>query len=123
MANSVMAIQHTRVRESIAEAIGRWLLAVMPGASKMTRQVMTINANWTAADDGGDGRFEVLILTDDDERHVIAPSPEAMTALVALTLADTVLLWDPADRTLIVANIVGKMPWTEGIAARAAQRE
>lgn len=85
----------------------------------MTRHVKTINANWTAADDGSDGRFEVLILTDDDERHVVVPSPEAMTALVALTQAETVLLWDPANRTLIVANIVGKMPWTEGIAARA----
>jgi hypothetical protein len=21
--------------------------------------------------------------------------------------------WDPADRTLIAANLVGKMPWTE----------
>jgi len=38
-----------------------------------------------------------------------------MTALIALTQAGTVLLWDPADRTLIAANIVGKMPWTEHI--------
>jgi len=36
-----------------------------------------------------------------------------MTALIALTQADTVLAWDPADRTLIAANIVGTMPWTE----------
>ena len=36
-----------------------------------------------------------------------------MTALVALARADTVLLWDPPVRTLIVANIVGRMPWTE----------
>ena len=34
-----------------------------------------------------------------------------MTALVALTQADTVLLWDPTNRTLIVANLVGK--WLE----------
>jgi hypothetical protein len=87
----------------------------MPGASEMTRPVKTINANWTAAEDGGDGRFEVLIITEDDERHVVAPSPPAMMALVALTQGETVLLWDPSDRTLIVANIVGKMPWTEGI--------
>lgn len=87
----------------------------MPGASELTRRVKTINANWTAAEDGGDGQFKVLIITEDDERHVAAPSPEAMTALVALTQGETVLLWDPADRTLIVANIVGKMPWTEGI--------
>ncbi len=36
-----------------------------------------------------------------------------MTALIALTQAGTVLLWDPADRTLIAANLVGTMPWTE----------
>jgi hypothetical protein len=36
-----------------------------------------------------------------------------MTALIALTQADTVLAWDPADRTLIIANIVGTMPWTQ----------
>jgi hypothetical protein len=30
-----------------------------------------------------------------------------MTALIALTQADTVLLWDPTNRTLIVANLVG----------------
>lgn len=80
----------------------------------MTRRVKTISANWTADGDGDDGRFEALIITEDDQRHVVAPSPEAMTALVALTRGDTVLLWDPSGRTLIVANIVGKMPWTEG---------
>jgi len=36
-----------------------------------------------------------------------------MTALIALTQADTVLAWDPANRTLIAANVVGTMPWTE----------
>jgi hypothetical protein len=36
-----------------------------------------------------------------------------MTALIALTQADAVLAWDPADRTLIAANLVGTMPWTE----------
>ena len=93
----------------------RWLLGVMPGASEMTRRVKTINANWTAGEDGDEGRFGVLIITEDDERHVVAPSAAAMTALVALTQAKTVLMWDPSDRTLIVANIVGKMPWTEGM--------
>ena len=73
----------------------------------------TVNANWVAGPDGDPGRFKVLMVTEDDQRHVAAPSPEAMTALIALTQADTVLLWDPADRTLIAANLVGKMPWTE----------
>ncbi len=30
-----------------------------------------------------------------------------MTALLALAHADTILLWDPANRTLIAANVVG----------------
>jgi hypothetical protein len=54
-----------------------------------------------------------MIITEDDEQHFIAPSPAATTALIALAQADTVLVWDPADRTLIAANLVGAMPWTE----------
>lgn len=72
-----------------------------------------VNANWVAGPDGDHGRFEIQIMTEDDRRHVVTPSPAAMTALIALTQADTVLAWDPADRTLIAANVVGKMPWTE----------
>lgn len=83
----------------------------MPGASEQTRRVKALNANWVAGADGDDGRFEVMIVTDDDQQHTIAPSPEAMTALVALTQTDTLLLWDPTNRTLIVANLVGK--WLE----------
>src|SRR5258708_4512287 len=71
------------------------------------------NRGGAAGPDGDHGRFEVMIVTEDDQRHVLAPSPAAMTALIALTQADTVLLWDPADRTLIAANVIGKMPWTE----------
>ena len=85
----------------------------MPGASEQTRRVKIVNANWAAGPDGDHGRFEVMIVTEDDQQHVVAPSSAAMTALIALTQADTVLLWDPADRTLIAANLVGKMPWTE----------
>jgi hypothetical protein len=87
----------------------------MPGASEHTRRVRTVNANWNAGSDGTDGKFEVMFITDDDEQHFAAPSPAAMGPLVALTQAPTVLLWDPADRTLIVANLVGKMPWTADI--------
>jgi hypothetical protein len=32
-----------------------------------------------------------MIATDDDQQHFAAPSPESMTALIALTQADTVL--------------------------------
>jgi hypothetical protein len=85
----------------------------MPGASEQTRRVKVLNANWVAGPDGDDGRFELLIVTDDDQQHTLAPSPAAMTALVALSQADTILLWDPINRTLIVANLVGK--WLEVI--------
>jgi hypothetical protein len=85
----------------------------MPGASEQTRRVKIVNANWRAGPDGEHGRFEVMIVTEDDQQHVVAPSSAALTALIALTQADTVLAWDPADRTLIAANLVGKMPWTE----------
>ena len=85
----------------------------MPGASEQTRRVKIVNANWVAGADGDDGRFEIQSVTEDDQRHVAAPSPAAMTALIALTQAGTVLAWDPADRTLIAANIVGTMPWTQ----------
>ena len=95
-------------------APGCGLLDVMPGASEQTRRVKTVNANWKAGPAGDHGRFEVMIVTGDDQQHVVAPSSAAMTALIALTQADTVLLWDPAGRTLIAANLVGRMPWTEG---------
>jgi hypothetical protein len=60
----------------------------MPGASEHTRRVMTFNANWVA------GATE-------------------MCALIALTQAPALLLWDPAADTLIAANLVGRMPWTD----------
>jgi predicted nucleic acid-binding Zn ribbon protein len=85
----------------------------MPGASEQTRRVKIVNANWVAGPDGDHGRFEIMFVTEDDQRHVAAPSPAAMTALIALTQAEAVLAWDPADRTLIAASIAGRMPWTE----------
>lgn len=85
----------------------------MPGASKESRKVKIVNANWTPGGVGEDGRFEVQIITEDDQRHELAPSPAAMAALIALTQADTVLVWDPTNRVLIAANLRGRMPWTE----------
>ena len=79
----------------------------MPGASEQTSQVKVLNANWTAGPDGEDGRFEVMIVTADGQQHTFAPSPATMSALLALAKTDAILLWDPADRTLIAANIVG----------------
>jgi len=75
--------------------------------------VTTVNANWVAGHRETPGRFEVLLITDDGERHVAPASATEMCALIALTQAPTTLLWDPADDTLIVANIVGRMPWTD----------
>src|SRR5204862_7476893 len=90
----------------------------VPGASEEARRVKIMNANWIAGADGDDGDFELMIVTSDDRQHVVAPSPAAMTALVALAQADTVLVWDPADRRLIAANLRGTMPWTPDPATR-----
>ena len=84
----------------------------MPGASEQTRRVKNLNANWQPNYDLPDGRFELMIITDDDQQHTIRTTPATMTALVALAQADTVLAWDPTNRTLIAANIIGTMPWT-----------
>jgi len=84
----------------------------MPGASEATQRVKILNANWAPDGGGGDGRFELMIVTEDGERHTVPASPASMSAIVALSKADTVLAWDPVNRTLIVANIVGTMPWT-----------
>ena len=92
----------------------------MPGASAQTRRIKALNVNWAAGDDGADGRFEAMIVTEDDERHTIAPSPTSMTALLALAQPDNVLPWDPTNRTLIAANVVGK--WLEEIPGRTIVR-
>jgi len=84
----------------------------MPGASKETRRVKILNANWIPDDAAGDGRFELMIVTEDDQQYFVPASPASMTTLVALAKADTVMEWDPLNRLLIVANIVGTMPWT-----------
>jgi hypothetical protein len=84
----------------------------MPGASEHSRRVKVLNANWTPAADSGDGRFELMVVTEDDEIHTMPASPASVSAVVALSQADTVLAWDPANRTLIAANVVGTMPWT-----------
>jgi len=74
--------------------------------------VKILNANWLPGTRGEDGQFEILIITEDDQRHTMPASAASMTAVVALARADTVMAWDPEDRRLIVANIIGQMPWT-----------
>jgi hypothetical protein len=80
----------------------------MPGASEQTRQVRVVNANWVAGADGGDGQFELMLVTEDDAQHFVRPSPASMAAILALTQVDAVLLWDPTNATLIAGNIVGE---------------
>jgi hypothetical protein len=58
----------------------------VPGASQEARRVKIMNASWIAGADGDDGDFELMIVTSDDRHHVVATSPAAMTALVALAL-------------------------------------
>ena len=48
-----------------------------------------------------------MIVTADGQQHTFSPSPASMTALLALTKTETILLWDPPARTLIAANVVG----------------
>jgi hypothetical protein len=87
----------------------------MPGASEQTRRVKVLNANWVAGADGDDGQFELMIVTEDDQVHTVNPSPASVTALLALANADTILLWDPTNQTLIAANIVGTWLATTGV--------
>lgn len=79
----------------------------MPGASAQTKQVKVLNANWVAGPDGGDGWFELMLVTEDGEQHTASPSPASMTALLSLVAAHPILLWDPVNRTVIAANLVG----------------
>jgi hypothetical protein len=82
----------------------------MPGASEQTQLVKVLNANWSP---GEPERFNVLIVTEDGRRHVVPASPASVTALATLAQAGTVMAWDPDNGgTLIVANIIGQMPWT-----------
>jgi hypothetical protein len=82
----------------------------MPGASEQTQPVKILNANWVPGTDGGDGRFEIMIVTEDEQRHELPASAASVTAVVALAQAGTVMVWDPPNRTLIAANVVGQMP-------------
>ena len=84
----------------------------MPGASDQTQPVKILNANWIPDTNGGDGRFDIMIVTEDDQRHMLPDSAASITAVVALAQAGTVMMWDPPNRVLIAANVVGQMPWT-----------
>jgi hypothetical protein len=77
------------------------------GASTGTRRVSYVNANWTAGR-GDAAAFQLLVVTEDGERHTLPVPADQMAALVALTqVDDVVLLWDPEGHTLVAANLVG----------------
>jgi hypothetical protein len=66
-----------------------------------------VNANWVSDGEGEDGRFELKLVTEDGERHVLSPSVAAMPALLALIAADPALYWDPDNETLIATALTG----------------
>jgi len=80
----------------------------VPGAGERTRRVRVVNANWGPGPDGTDGTFALLLVTEDDQRHELSLSPAAVTAVLALFRAGTVLLFDPDGPTLVAANVVGE---------------
>jgi hypothetical protein len=87
----------------------------MRGASEQTRRVTILNANWIPDPDGDDGRFEIMIVTEGDEQHTVATTAASAAAIVPLAQANTVLMWDPTNRTLIAANVIGEMPWPKNL--------
>ncbi len=109
---------HYHIRRTAGESHVVYIEA-MPGASERAQRVKIMNANWVAGGDGEDGSFQIMVVTEDGEKHLMSPSPASTATLISMARADTVLVWDPADRTLIAANIVGKMPWTEEVVVAA----
>jgi arsenate reductase (thioredoxin) len=106
------------IRDQIGERVRELLAALgagdpsevtnMPGASPETRHVKAMNANWKPNGALAEGRFELMIVTDDDAQHMIESNAAAITAVVAMSQAETALYWDPTNETLIVGNIVGQ---------------
>jgi DNA-binding transcriptional regulator LsrR (DeoR family) len=92
----------------------------MPGASEQTSQVKVLNVNWTAGADGEDGRFEVMIVTADGERHTFAPSPSSLTALLALPTIPVVQLTGALIQPDVVDNSVDLVRHAARISGGAA---
>ena len=84
----------------------------MAGASTLTERVQFVNANWTPGEAGAGGAFELLVVCESGARHSLPMTPGEAAAVVALTQAGNVLLFDVDSRTLIVANLVGE--WIQG---------
>lgn len=89
----------------------------MAGASDLTERVRYVNANWTPGDAGAVGAFELLVVCESGARHSMPMAAAEAAAVVALTQAGNVLLFDAESRTLIVANVVGEWiqaTWSAG---------
>ncbi|RIX31087.1 hypothetical protein [Amnibacterium setariae] len=79
----------------------------MTGASSATRRVTHLNANWTPAS-GGDGSFELLVVTEDERRHSVPTTAAGLTALASVLRDGVVLLWDPDGQVLSIGNLFGE---------------
>lgn len=75
----------------------------MPGASDATQRVTHLNANWSPS-----GGFELMVVTEDDERHTAPASAEELTAISTAVAGGAVLLWDPEGATMVLCNLVGE---------------
>jgi hypothetical protein len=79
----------------------------MTGASSETQRVTHVNANWTPSS-AGDGVFELLIVTEDEQRHTVPTTAADLTALASIIRDRVVLLWDADGQVLIVGNLLGE---------------
>ena len=80
----------------------------MPGASQQTRRVKILNANWVPGTNG-DGRFDIMIVTEDDQRHLLPASAASVTAVVALAFGNS----QPAVETIVAA--LKESPYDTGL--------
>lgn len=83
-------------------------------------RVEYLNANWNGSAAAGSA-FELLVVTEGGERHVLPITAADLAALGSLLRPDLVLLFDPGDQTLIVANLIGQWiqpEWSSGTARR-----
>jgi hypothetical protein len=95
----------------------------MTGASSTTQRVTHLNANWTPSATG-DGHFELLIVTEDEQRHTAATTATDLTALASVIRDGVVLLWDPEGQVLIIGNLLGQwipLDWSSKGTASTAQ--
>ncbi|MBO1756354.1 hypothetical protein [Allobranchiibius sp. CTAmp26] len=88
----------------------------MAGSSNRTLRIDYVNANWNAEADAACA-FELLIVTEDGQRHSLPIAADHLTALGPLLRQDGVLLFDPEGQTIIVGNLVGEwfqQDWSQG---------